>query len=56
MNYKEQYLEETIKDAATELIKIYFKEKSMKGKIIMTKSELAAFTLEVINLIKKIYL
>lgn len=50
------YLRNTLEDTLQELTRIFILNKSEKGIIKMTKSELAAFTLDVIELVRKIYM
>ena len=50
------YLRNTLEDTLQELTRIFIISKSEKGIIKMTKSELAVFTLDVIELVRKIYM
>lgn len=50
------YLRNTLEDTLQELTRIFIINKSEKGIIKMTKSELAVFALEVIELVRKIYM
>ena len=50
------YLSNTLEDTLQELTRIFIINKSEKGIIKMTKSELAVFTLDVIELVRKIYM